>query len=93
MIQERGGKVTDYQIGDRVVIMPTFSCGQCFYCKTGNENLCPKRIDIGDSIDGGYAEYTRVPQGLLFKTRINNSIYSSTHGFARLFGYFKRFSE
>lgn len=67
VIQERGEKVTDYQIEDRVVIMPTFSCGKCFYCKTGNENLCPNRIDIGDSIDGGYAEYIRVPQKLLFR--------------------------
>jgi len=67
VVQEKGDRVADYHVGDRVVIMPTFSCGKCFYCKIGDENLCPHRVDIGDNIDGGYAEYIRVPQRLLFR--------------------------
>jgi alcohol dehydrogenase, propanol-preferring len=38
------------------------SCGECRYCKSGNENLCPEFKATGRDINGGYAEYMKVPE-------------------------------
>ena len=34
-----------------------WTCGQCRYCRSGQENLCPDARFTGYQIDGGYAEY------------------------------------
>ena len=34
-----------------------WTCGQCFYCKSGRENLCAKARFTGYQRDGGYAEF------------------------------------
>jgi propanol-preferring alcohol dehydrogenase len=36
------------------------ACGQCEYCLSGQENLCPDFQATGRDIDGGYAEYMKV---------------------------------
>jgi propanol-preferring alcohol dehydrogenase len=36
------------------------ACGQCEYCLSGQENLCPDFKATGRDIDGGYAEYMKV---------------------------------
>ena len=35
-----------------------YSCGECNYCRRGEENLCDRARFTGYQIDGGYAEYT-----------------------------------
>ena len=35
-----------------------FTCGECFFCKRGEENLCDRALFTGYQLDGGYAEYT-----------------------------------
>src|SRR5512147_196787 len=35
-----------------------WTCGECRYCRSGQENLCPNARFTGYQIDGGYAEYT-----------------------------------
>lgn len=47
--------------GERVVIEPNFSCGQCPLCQEGNRNLCLARTAVGIDVDGGFAELVRVP--------------------------------
>jgi alcohol dehydrogenase, propanol-preferring len=37
------------------------ACGQCDYCTTGWETLCPKQHNTGYGVDGGYAEYVLAP--------------------------------
>jgi propanol-preferring alcohol dehydrogenase len=34
-----------------------WTCGECAYCRSGRENLCPRARFTGRDIDGGYAEY------------------------------------
>ncbi len=52
-----------YRTGDRVGIAWIHSaCGQCAHCREGNENLCPAFSGTGRDVDGGYAEFTRVPE-------------------------------
>ena len=36
------------------------ACGQCEYCLSGQENLCPEFQATGRDVDGGYAEYMKV---------------------------------
>ncbi|HWK27612.1 MAG TPA: zinc-dependent alcohol dehydrogenase family protein [Solirubrobacter sp.] len=34
-----------------------WTCGECVYCRSGRENLCPRARFTGRDIDGGFAEY------------------------------------
>jgi len=53
-----GKGVKNVKEGDRVGIPWLYSaCGQCDYCMTGWETLCPNQQNGGYSVDGGYAEY------------------------------------
>ncbi len=51
--------------GQRVVIDSVLSCGECFYCRTGRENLCVNRKTVGQQIDGVFARYARLPKRVL----------------------------
>lgn len=58
-----GPGVTRVAPGDRVVTETYFStCGRCFYCRSGQPNLCPERRSIGSRVDGGSARYLLVPE-------------------------------
>lgn len=48
-------------VGQRVVLAPLLTCGQCAYCRTGADNCCEKLTFLGSGSDGGYAELVRVP--------------------------------
>jgi propanol-preferring alcohol dehydrogenase len=49
------------QVGQRVgVAWIASACGQCEYCRSNRENLCPDFKATGRDIDGGYAEYMKV---------------------------------
>ena len=58
IVSELGKEVTKHKVGDRVGVTWLYSsCGQCNFCKTGQENLCEKAKWTGKDADGGYAEY------------------------------------
>jgi propanol-preferring alcohol dehydrogenase len=58
-VAEVGSSVTRFQVGDRVgVPWLGWTCGQCEYCRTGQDNLCDQARFTGYTLDGGYAEYT-----------------------------------
>jgi len=58
-----GAATTHFQIGDRVGIPWLHdACGTCDYCRNEQENLCAAARFTGYTADGGYAEYTVVPQ-------------------------------
>jgi propanol-preferring alcohol dehydrogenase len=62
-IESKGNRVNKFEIGDRVGVAWIFStCGNCEYCKSGRENLCPNFKATGRDANGGYAEYMVVPQ-------------------------------
>ena len=57
-IEAVGDAVTTHRVGDRVGIpWLGWSCGECDFCRSGRENLCPRARYTGYQIDGGYAEY------------------------------------
>ena len=48
-----------FKQGDRVGIgWLAWTCGECGFCRTGRENLCPRALFTGYTVDGGYAEFT-----------------------------------
>ena len=51
--------------GQRVVINPLISCGQCRDCLAGQAHLCSKRELIGMRLAGAYADYVCVPDDRL----------------------------
>ena len=62
-IEQAGSEVTRFKIGARVGVAWIYStCGQCRFCRDGNENLCPEFKATGRDANGGYAEYTVVPE-------------------------------
>ncbi|HEY6364535.1 MAG TPA: zinc-dependent alcohol dehydrogenase family protein [Candidatus Binatia bacterium] len=66
-VEEKGPGVERFQIGDRVGIpWLGWTCGECSYCQSGQENLCDQARFTGYTIDGGYAEYTIADQRFCF---------------------------
>jgi len=57
-----GADVTTIKPGERVAVYYYVGCGQCGWCRSGQENLCPNLQDqLGFTVDGGYAEYVVAP--------------------------------
>ncbi len=61
-VVEIGSEVKKLKIGDRVAANCITFCGECYFCKHGYINNCIKGgWELGCRIDGGQAEYVRVP--------------------------------
>lgn len=56
-----GANVDGFQAGDRVVLNPSLSCGDCEACRRGEDSLCASFSIVGEHGDGGYAELVKVP--------------------------------
>jgi len=54
-----GKGVTGFKIGDELMAAPTAPCGACFYCRRGQENLCPQVM--GKMVMGAYADFLLLP--------------------------------
>jgi 2-desacetyl-2-hydroxyethyl bacteriochlorophyllide A dehydrogenase len=61
VVDKIGSQVTNVQVGDRVCLHYLVTCGDCYYCNSGNEQFCGKGKMLGKHCDGGYAEYIAVP--------------------------------
>ena len=67
-VVERGAAVQSVQVGERVgVPWVQWTCGQCEFCREGNENVCVKQRITGVMVDGGYAEYAKAPASHVVK--------------------------
>ncbi|MFQ5614966.1 MAG: zinc-binding dehydrogenase [Anaerolineales bacterium] len=65
VVAEVGEGVTEWQVGDRVCLMPHVPCGTCYYCTSGAEALCPRTQILGLHFDGAFAEYIKIAAGAL----------------------------
>jgi len=58
---EVGAVARNVRVGDRVLVIPTLSCGTCPACLAGDDNLCRDYDVLGRRRNGGYAERVTVP--------------------------------
>lgn len=77
IVEEVGSKVTKVKSGDRVAVNVETFCGNCFFCQNGYVNNCTDKNGgwaLGCRIDGGQAEYVRVPYANQGLNRIGDAI-------------------
>ncbi|HYL86905.1 MAG TPA: zinc-dependent alcohol dehydrogenase [Candidatus Angelobacter sp.] len=61
-VVEKGSAVREFQLGDRVGVPWIYwTCGECEFCREGNENLCTRQKITGVTVDGGFAEFMKAP--------------------------------
>jgi L-iditol 2-dehydrogenase len=58
-----GKEVRGFKMGQRVVAANSAPCGECFYCRRNQENLCEDLLFN----NGAYAEYIRIPERIVRK--------------------------
>ena len=61
IVEEIGSDGPESSVGERVLIPAVLPCGTCTFCRSGRGNICPRLQMPGNHIDGGFAEYVRVP--------------------------------
>ncbi|KAF7159918.1 hypothetical protein CNMCM5623_005424 [Aspergillus felis] len=64
-----GSKVKGFEIGERVVADNSELCGECFYCRRGDELFCEHFEAHGVTMNGGFAEYCAYPAKRVFKIK------------------------
>ena len=61
-----GAGVGTAQPGDRVIVNYYGTCGQCVWCRTGQQNPCSHVVaQLGFTADGGYAEFAKARADML----------------------------
>lgn len=66
IIEKVGKNVKEFTPGDRVVAANSAPCGECFYCKKQEYNLC-ENLDL---LNGAYAQYITVPARIVKKNML-----------------------
>jgi len=62
-----GSGVRDWNPGDRVAVQSNLFCGECEFCRRGEESLCLRSEILGVQHDGGFAEKVVVPTRALVR--------------------------
>jgi threonine dehydrogenase-like Zn-dependent dehydrogenase len=68
VIVEKGAAVDNCNVGDRVIIDPTYYCGYCENCRKGLRNHCLHKstTEAGVSIDGTFTRYFKTTQRFIY---------------------------
>ncbi|MGH9355474.1 MAG: zinc-binding dehydrogenase [Terriglobia bacterium] len=62
VVAKAGPLATRFKPGDRVLLCPGLSCGQCEACFKGLDNACREYALFGQKVNGGYAEFVASPE-------------------------------
>lgn len=65
-VVEVGEGVANFKAGDRVVALNSAPCGECYFCRRDQENLCDDLLFN----NGAYAEYIRIPARIVAKNTL-----------------------
>ncbi|MGI9416566.1 MAG: zinc-binding dehydrogenase [Geminicoccaceae bacterium] len=88
IVVKTGDAVTTFKEGDKVAVYLAIGCGVCTHCRCGNHHLCAGWDCLGFTVDGGNAEFLKVPARNLLKTPDHMSHLAaaiSTDAFGTLF--------
>lgn len=66
VIVKKDEAVTQFEIGDRVVCANSAPCGECFYCKRGEYELC-ENLEL---LNGAYAQFIKIPKRIVEKNTL-----------------------
>lgn len=61
IIEKVSEGLTGFEIGERIVMATSISCGKCLYCQNGWSNLCVQLEPMGFFYNGGMAEFVAIP--------------------------------
>ena len=61
IVSKAGKFVNNVRVGDPVLLAPGWGCGYCPHCLAGDDNLCRNYQILGETTNGVYAEYVKVP--------------------------------
>ncbi|MCU4924372.1 zinc-binding dehydrogenase [Halobacteria archaeon AArc-dxtr1] len=64
-VAELGDDVSGWTAGDRVLVDPFLSCGECSACRRGERLYCDDFRMLGEMRHGGHAEYLAIPADAL----------------------------
>ncbi len=67
VVVETGEGVTSLRPGDHVTVDPNIYCGKCEYCRNGRKQLCESMEAVGVTRNGGFAQYSVVPEAQAFQ--------------------------
>jgi L-iditol 2-dehydrogenase len=70
VIAKTGKNVRGYTEGMRVALAPNMGCGICDRCVSGDSHLCDSYTAFGINMDGGFAEYVRIPSNAVTQGNI-----------------------
>ena len=66
VIVQKDDTVEQFEIGDRVVCANSAPCGECFYCKRGEYELC-ENLEL---LNGAYAQFIKIPKRIVEKNTL-----------------------
>lgn len=73
-----GSEVTTITVGDHVAVNPSTTCGECEFCLTGKNNLCPQWNGLGVvASDGASAEYLKAPVANVFRLKEATDLFQA----------------
>ncbi len=67
IVADKASNTGKFNVGDKIAVNPNIHCGYCKYCQSGRVNYCENLRALGVTLDGGFAEYSIVPQSQAYK--------------------------
>jgi L-iditol 2-dehydrogenase len=61
-IERIGKNIDGFSEGMKVAVLPYIGCGVCDVCTSGRQDVCGKKLYFGMDMDGGLAEYIKIPR-------------------------------
>ena len=82
VVRETGADVSRFEPGDRVAVVAGVYCGECEFCRHGEESMCVDYHIIGEHVEGVHADRVAVPEENL--VRVPEGVSWETAGAAPL---------
>ncbi|OFW00712.1 MAG: alcohol dehydrogenase [Acidobacteria bacterium RIFCSPLOWO2_12_FULL_59_11] len=71
VVKEIGSAVSQFAVGDRVLVQPGYGCGLCELCLSGKENYCAKYGIVGEHRDGVQAQFLALDEDKVIRMPSN----------------------